>query len=534
MWFKQFIIRHQSLTVSIILFLLMLLTFYLRLSFISDYKFIFRFDQARDALAVREIWLDHNLKLHGPTASGTNDTVFHGVFYYYFLAPWYLISQGDPQLPLTMLMLWTVVIGIPAVYLLAFSVSKSKVVGLLTAGLVAFSAQNIGYSVFLTNPTLGYPFLPVFFLALWKIFFDRSLQSRYIFLLALSLGVLIQSVLWYAPLILVIVGALYYSYSQDKSFVRKLFTPKFILLFVCTLGLFLLPMVIVQIRMFVVGIFTWSGLQQASAAHQISDLSSVIAFIDLYLRKIIESFFPTQALFMIFLLPFFYLSRKALSQNQKVFGLLLLLIPISIGLVQPRANWHFFLGLEIVLYMYLSLILVKLSFPFKWMLVSLLVVLIFFSNHKQLQYLNDNHSAIFEYPLSRSFKTTLQDSLLLVDETYRLAEGKPFSISSLASPYKYNTVFAYLYDWYGRSKYGYVPSFYGDTQVGLINEGLLPETEQPLSYHFSIIQGDNTLGQNYIDDFNSIQSRAAGVPLEQMILGKNVLNVHPINRSQTQ
>jgi len=71
-----------------------------------------------------------------------------------------------------------------------------------------------------------------------------------------------------------------------------------------------------------------------------------------------------------------------------------------------------------------------------------------------------------------------------------LAEGQPFSISSVTNPYLYNTTWAYLYDWYGKKKYGYVPVWYGNEQAGIFGEELLVRVEAPLSSHFNIKEPD--------------------------------------------
>ena len=80
------------------LLLLFLLTFLVRLFLIENNSFIFRWDQARDATLSRKIIEEHDLKIQGPSASGTQDQIYHGVLYYYLIAPLYTFSGGDPRL----------------------------------------------------------------------------------------------------------------------------------------------------------------------------------------------------------------------------------------------------------------------------------------------------------------------------------------------------------------------------------------------------------------------------------------------------
>ena len=43
----------------------------------------------------------------------------------------------------------------------------------------------------------------------------------------------------------------------------------------------------------------------------------------------------------------------------------------------------------------------------------------------------------------------LSKQIATIDYTYKLANGKPFSINSLTSPLWINIVWTYLYKWYG-------------------------------------------------------------------------------------
>lgn len=91
----------MSLKISkekIIFILLLAMYLFFRFFLIKDGNFIFFYDQGRDAILAREIYQDHDLKIQGPTASGSSDTLFHNVFYYYLLALLYWAFAGNPQL----------------------------------------------------------------------------------------------------------------------------------------------------------------------------------------------------------------------------------------------------------------------------------------------------------------------------------------------------------------------------------------------------------------------------------------------------
>ena len=116
--------------------------------------------------------------------------------------------------------------------------------------------------------------------------------------------------------------------------------------------------------------------------------------------------------------------------------------------------------------------------------------------------------------------TSLQDQLNLIDYTYQSSYGQPFTISTLTSPYKINTVWNYLYNWYGKNKYGYLPKFFGPDQVGLIHEELLLSGEcQKNAIHFSIIEPTAGIPPVLIDQFYYDQANLCGTPSASLNFG---------------
>src|SRR3972149_3856237 len=74
---------------------LVILAFALRIIFIFQGGISFHYDMARDAYEAQQIWKDHNFKLLGPPTSTPG--LYHGVLYYYLIAPFYMMGNGDPR-----------------------------------------------------------------------------------------------------------------------------------------------------------------------------------------------------------------------------------------------------------------------------------------------------------------------------------------------------------------------------------------------------------------------------------------------------
>jgi hypothetical protein len=68
----------------------------------------------------------------------------------------------------------------------------------------------------------------------------------------------------------------------------------------------------------------------------------------------------------------------------------------------------------------------------------------------------------------------------LLDYVYQSAQGQPFSVCTLTNPLHINTTWAYLFNHYGQSTYGYLPFYAGPTQPGRLGgDSLPPDTSKP-------------------------------------------------------
>ena len=60
----------------------------------------------------------------------------------------------------------------------------------------------------------------------------------------------------------------------------------------------------------------------------------------------------------------------------------------------------------------------------------------------------------------------LKDQQRVLDFIYQSASGEDFAVNALTMPYNVNTTWSYLFEWYGKKKYGYVPVWGGDAAEG--------------------------------------------------------------------
>lgn len=109
----------------------------------------FYYDQGRDALVIWDLWHKGKLFLIGPTTG--IEGIFRGPFYYYLIAPFYLLGGGNPVWPSVFLSLTTVA-AIVFVYLLGAKI-VDRTTGIIAAIIATFSFNLVIASRWLSNPT---------------------------------------------------------------------------------------------------------------------------------------------------------------------------------------------------------------------------------------------------------------------------------------------------------------------------------------------------------------------------------------------
>ena len=120
----------------------------------------FYYDQGRDALTVWNLWHKGDLFLIGPTTGIAG--IFRAPYYYYLIAPFYLLGGGNPVWPSVFLSLTTIAASFLA-YLLGAKI-HSKTAGIIAAFISAISFNLVMASRWLSNPT---PMLVLSILLVW-------------------------------------------------------------------------------------------------------------------------------------------------------------------------------------------------------------------------------------------------------------------------------------------------------------------------------------------------------------------------------
>lgn len=143
---KSEISRHPI--VYFFLVVILLAAFFVRV-YRLDQLLGFYYDQGRDALVIWQFWHEGKLFLIGPTTG--IEGIFRGPWYYWLIAPFYLLGAGNPVWPSVFLAL----ISVLAVGLLFYLTSKvaGRLAGFIAVILASFSYYLVVASRWLSNPT---------------------------------------------------------------------------------------------------------------------------------------------------------------------------------------------------------------------------------------------------------------------------------------------------------------------------------------------------------------------------------------------
>ncbi|MFC1625249.1 hypothetical protein ACFL15_02665 [Patescibacteria group bacterium] len=482
--------------------------FILRVFYLKDLSLTFGYDQARDAYISQQI-LKGDLKILGPPASTPG--LFHGVFYYYLLAPAYLFGNGSPIVAAY----WIAFLNsltIITVFSITYLITKKYTSSILSAILFAVSFEAVQYATWLSNPTIAVWTVPLMYLGLWLWTKEKKEIGSIVAAVGLGLSIQAEIFLLYQAVPLVI-----WIYVNKKNV-----TKKSIRNFIIFLILSVSTMILAEIKF---GFKSLSGITSlAMAQDEIISMKSLGDFFVLFLNQIGKVFsyssYPGNigygGVLIIFAIFYLFISNYTKKQNWPLFVLIWLFSHITVVSLGGTSTPFLLVGIgpavSITLSLFITEIFKKKSKIFA--LIILLVVLI--GNISMVVKQNPKGSVIFAIQKDMLLKKQFQ----AIDYTYKSSDGEVFSINTLSSPLWINIVWDYLYKWYGQSEYEYVPEWHGKDQVGQLGE--LPDTSKNTTNYYLILEPMAGIPIRYLDETVSSEDNLSEV-LEEKNFGEIIV-----------
>ncbi len=470
-----------------LMFVIFLFAYFLRVMYLPKLALTFGYDQARDAYWSSEIASGH-LKVLGPPASTPG--LYHGVFYYYVLAPAYLLGHGSPIVAAA----WIALLNAGTVFIIfyfTYLLTKKPLAGLLSALVFAVSFEASQYAVWLSNPTIAVWTVPLIYLGLWLWFKDKKSYGPVLVGFGLGLSIQAEVFLLYHTIPLLI----------WLWFNRNLLKRRDLSVFFIFLAGSVSTMILAEFKF---------GFRSVRAIPQLFNSSDPIGFagksfadyLNLYLNQLGRVFayniYPGNV-GLGALLIFIFIGWAYFTWDKKTFSWQPLLISwllahafvVSVGGVStPFLLVGMASGISILSGIAIYNIWMSSA---KWLAVGI-VGLIVFGNISMIIRENPKGQTIF----SIQKDMTLARQLPAIDYTYESSGGQSFSINTVTSPLWINIVWTYLYKWHGQPKYGYLPSWHGRDQVGQIDT--LENDKGTITKDFLIIEPMDGIPPRYLSD----------------------------------
>lgn len=463
---KNYINSHP-LRVLMLIFLVGLI---LKLINFWDYQ-IFSYDQARDAQRMAEIIGGH-IKIVGPETDIRG--LFNGPLFYYLLAPVYLISKFNPNV-VGLFMVLVNLSGVFILYYLCVVLFKNRNIGLISAFFWAISYEQANFARYISNAS----FMPIcallFFLGLAMYFVKQNKWGIYISVIGLGTAIHFNVYLAY----LVILYPILYLVYKPKIFKKE------ILLGLLGFTFILSPFVLAELKW---NFMATKALLTYFFNHSKEGGSSFLTNLNSYPARITGAlyygFFSFNRLLSIFLLG------GAIAYLIKVFkyrkSLLFLLIwffstlPLfffkSGVLTTEVINTSIFGAITIIF----ACVVYELLKTKVWILGILIFVIVVISNLSLFISYGFKPYNIFALQT-----LLLKDEKMAIDYTYKTSNGK-FSVCALTNPLTINTLWSFLYKYYGEDKFKYLPNWSGKKQD--IHVSYLPYDQEHLSTRYLIIE----------------------------------------------
>lgn len=464
-------IKPTTIFAIIIIFAL---AFLLRMLFLPNLSLTFGYDQARDAIISQQI-LKADFKILGPPSSAPG--LYHGVFYYYFLAVGYIFGNS-PIIAAYWVALWNA-LTVFIVFALAWLLTRKIGAAILASFFFAISWESTQYAAWVSNPTIAIWTVPLIYLGLWTWIKERKWWGAIVSGIGLGLSVQADIFLAYhlPPVLLWLMLG------------RKNLTKNSIILFTSTLVVSVSTLILSELK------FGFKGLQ--GVVHLATSQDAIVSsrgfgdFMVLFFNQIGKLFaFSTYPANLGYgagiVLALIVISLVTWNKKQKIswepFMSTWLFSHITVVTIGGTSTPFLNVGTGPAVSILLGIMLYKLWETKKKLAFILLFSVIVFGNISKIIKENPRGSTIFAIQKDM----LLSKQLNAIDYTYDQTKGEPFTVNSITSPLYINIVWTYLYKWHGLPKYGYLPNWHGPEQWG--QPDTLKKVNQRSQTYFLIIE----------------------------------------------
>lgn len=408
----------------------------------------FGFDQARDAYTSQVIYTDFDLKFIGPPVSGDTG-LFHGPLFWYVLGPLYLLFKGDPAMVSAVFRTLNA-LGV----FLVFGISKTlfgNFVGLLSALLFAVSFEESQYAMYVGNPALGVLTVLLIFLGavLW---YKNSKHAKWSPLLMLGGAAFsTQMNLMFVYTFAVVVTLMLILRKQSIKIAKR-----FWIIGIVIAGLILSTFALVEFKYSFRSFKLAYSMLTAGYGVMDSQASKYVLYFSKYLRMYHDNILGIenyQVIGALAVLVSVFVLYKAIKNKAYRILAVWLFGWVFLMLLGGHTAYYTNAGLGTAVLISVSILIEKIKELNKPLALTLIALMVF--GNLKLVRIQAPKSLLQEMIIQQSMK--LSDEYRMIDEMYRIAKGRGFTVRMTGVPYNIQTVWSYLFHFYGLKKYGYLP-----------------------------------------------------------------------------
>ena len=426
----------------------------------------FSYDQARDFFFAGDI-LKGDIRLIGPP-SAASEILFPGPLSLYIYSFIQYLFGKNPEVYSIFFRLYNA-LGVIPVFLIGSSLFDKKV-GFLSAGLYAISYEQSQYALLMSHQPLAVLSVLLFYMGLTMLLFQRKTKGLVLAVFGLGLSIQFHYVyVFLIPIFLVVLLLLREQIPKLK--LNILFNSIFIFF------LMLSTYIISELK-FKSGLFS---VMFSTSKNSHLYLNEALYAIN---RFIHDSFFSnyeyTKYILILILIIFLYLILKPKLREKGIFLFLWFIGGILPYLISGTKGYYYSAAGSVSLLMIFSYLVTRVIK--KTLIIgTALYLLVIFNNYLLIRYQN---------PKGPNFEIVIQPGMLLyqeekaLDYIYQSGGKLPFSVKALSIPLNINTTWSYLFEWYGKEKYGTLPVWSEKPAEGFpgnlsysISRSVLPKTQ---------------------------------------------------------
>ncbi len=289
--------------------------------------------------------------------------------------------------------------------------------------------------------------------------------------------------------------------------IKTIATPSKLIGFMSVYLVTISSMIVVQLRLAMQGIFTFHSLSQATALHPESTNELIYKVADLYIKKIGLGITPAWPVVSIIIFGWLLTRWSQLKSDHRWFIGTWLLAPLGLLALHSRNAYHALLGLEVPLYALVAISILPFFRSRRSLFFGSSVIIAIFGVSQLLALQSFRAQTLTSFSVEKGLFLFQQKQAL--DHVYRASGSDDFSFNALTSPFGYNLTWAYLFHWYGKTTYGRLPVWTGNSQTGTIWAEALPVGNQTLPHHFTFEEKVSGIDPWLRQPFYASQPRAA-------------------------